>query len=57
MAMSYDVVIVDGTQGVVIVDPDDQALGEYERRRHQFDLERHRAGDELAAMRVLASIS
>ena len=35
-----EVVIVDGTQGVVIVDPDDQALAEYQLRQHQFDLER-----------------
>jgi phosphotransferase system enzyme I (PtsI) len=32
-----DVVIVDGTQGVVIVDPDAQALAEFERRRQRFE--------------------
>jgi len=37
-----DLVIVDGTQGVVIVDPDPQALAEYELRRRQFDLERQK---------------
>ena len=37
-----DVVIVDGTQGVVIVDPDAQTLAEYELRRRQFDLERQK---------------
>jgi len=35
-----ELLIVDGTQGVVIVDPDSQALAEYELRQHQFDLER-----------------
>ena len=35
-----DLVIVDGTQGVVIVDPDAQALAEYESRRRQFELGR-----------------
>ncbi|HYH42625.1 MAG TPA: phosphoenolpyruvate--protein phosphotransferase [Burkholderiales bacterium] len=35
-----ELLIVDGTQGVVIVDPDAQALAEYELRQHQFDLER-----------------
>jgi phosphotransferase system enzyme I (PtsI) len=35
-----ELLIVDGTQGVVIVDPDSQALAEYELRQHQFELER-----------------
>jgi phosphotransferase system enzyme I (PtsI) len=35
-----ELLIVDGTQGVVIVDPDSQALAEYELRQHQFNLER-----------------
>ncbi|MGZ8264452.1 MAG: phosphoenolpyruvate--protein phosphotransferase [Burkholderiales bacterium] len=35
-----ELIIVDGTQGVVIVDPDSQALNEYQLRQHQFDLER-----------------
>src|SRR6476620_9151830 len=37
-----ELLIVDGTQGVVIVDPDTQALSEYELRQHQFDLERQK---------------
>ena len=37
-----DLVIVDGTQGVVIVDPDAQTLAEYELRQRQFDLERQK---------------
>jgi phosphotransferase system enzyme I (PtsI) len=37
-----EMVIVDGTQGVVIVDPDRQALAEYELRQHEFDLERQK---------------
>ena len=37
-----ELVIVDGTQGVVIVDPDSQALAEYQLRQHQFDLERQK---------------
>ena len=35
-----ELLIVDGTQGVVIVDPDSQALAEYKLRQHQFDIER-----------------
>jgi phosphoenolpyruvate-protein phosphotransferase (PTS system enzyme I) len=35
-----EVIIVDGTQGVVIVDPDEQALAEYELRQREFNLER-----------------
>jgi phosphotransferase system enzyme I (PtsI) len=37
-----DLVIVDGAQGVVIVDPDPQALAEYQLRQRQFDLERQK---------------
>jgi phosphotransferase system enzyme I (PtsI) len=37
-----DLVIVDGTQGVVIVDPDPPALSEYQLRQHQFELERQK---------------
>jgi phosphotransferase system enzyme I (PtsI) len=37
-----ELVIVDGTQGVVIVDPDSQTLAEYHLRQHQFDLERQK---------------
>jgi len=36
-----ELVIVDGTRGVVIVDPDAQALAEYERLQQQLDRERH----------------
>src|SRR5215212_2940222 len=35
-----ELIIVDGTQGVVIVDPDSQALAEYQLRSREFDLER-----------------
>jgi phosphotransferase system enzyme I (PtsI) len=35
-----ELLIVDGTLGVVIVDPDTQVLAEYELRQHQFELER-----------------
>ena len=35
-------IIVDGTQGVVIVDPDEQVLAEYQLRQHQFDIERQK---------------
>jgi len=35
-----ELLIVDGTQGVVIVDPDPQALAEYTLRQRAFDLER-----------------
>ena len=37
-----EIVIVDGTQGVVIVDPDRQVLGEYQLRQHQFEIERQK---------------
>ena len=37
-----DLVIVDGTQGVVIVEPDAPALLEYQLRQHQFVLERQK---------------
>jgi phosphotransferase system enzyme I (PtsI) len=36
-----DLVIVDGTHGVVIVDPNEQALAEYVERRSRFEAERH----------------
>ena len=35
-------IIVDGTQGVVIVNPDEPVLAEYQLRQHQFDLERQK---------------
>jgi phosphotransferase system enzyme I (PtsI) len=37
-----DVLIVDGTQGVVIVDPDEHVLSEYRLRQSQFELERQK---------------
>lgn len=37
MIREHELVIVDGTQGVVIVDPDEQVLAEYQLRQHQFD--------------------
>ena len=37
-----ETLIVDGTQGVVIVDPDPQVLADYRLRQYQFDLERQK---------------
>lgn len=37
-----DLLIIDGTQGVVIVDPGTQVLAEYQLRQHQFDIERQK---------------
>ena len=37
-----EMLIVDGTQGVVIVDPDRQVLTEYQLRQHRFELERQK---------------
>ena len=37
-----ELVVVDGTQGVVIVDPDRHVLAEYELRQHQFDIDRQK---------------
>ncbi len=37
-----ELLIVDGTMGIVIVDPDSQALAEYKLRRHQWELERQK---------------
>ncbi|HSG65938.1 MAG TPA: phosphoenolpyruvate--protein phosphotransferase, partial [Gammaproteobacteria bacterium] len=37
-----ELVIVDGTQGVVIVDPDERVLAEYRLRQREFDLERQK---------------
>lgn len=34
-----EVIIVDGTQGVVIIDPDDTVLAEYRLKQHQWKLE------------------
>jgi phosphotransferase system enzyme I (PtsI) len=37
-----DMLIVDGTQGVIIVNPDKQILAEYKLRQSQFELERQK---------------
>ena len=42
MIREHELLIVDGTQGVVIVAPDDQVLAEYQRLQQQFDLERQK---------------
>jgi phosphotransferase system enzyme I (PtsI) len=42
MIRENELIIVDGTQGVVIVDPDEQVLAEYRLRQQQFDLERQK---------------
>jgi len=42
MIRESELLIVDGTQGVVIVDPDERVLAEYQRRQQQFDLERQK---------------
>jgi phosphoenolpyruvate-protein phosphotransferase (PTS system enzyme I) len=42
MIRENELLIVDGTQGVVIVNPNEQVLAEYQLRQHQFDLERQK---------------
>ena len=37
-----ELIVVDGTQGVVIVDPDDTVLAEYRLKQHQWKLERQK---------------
>ncbi len=37
-----DILIVDGTQGVIIVDPDPPILADYRLRQHQIELERQK---------------
>ncbi len=37
-----ELIIVDGVQGVVIVNPDEQVLSEYRLRQYEFDLERQK---------------
>ena len=37
-----ELIIVDGTLGVVIVSPDKQVLAEYQLRQHQFEIERQK---------------
>jgi phosphotransferase system enzyme I (PtsI) len=42
MIRESELLIVDGTIGVVIVDPDEKVLAEYQLRQSQFDLERQK---------------
>jgi phosphotransferase system enzyme I (PtsI) len=42
MIRENEIIIVDGSQGVVIVDPDQQVLAEYQLRQSQFELERQK---------------
>jgi len=42
MIRENELLIVDGTIGVVIVDPDEQVLAEYQLRQQQFDLGRQK---------------
>jgi phosphotransferase system enzyme I (PtsI) len=42
MIRESELLIVDGTQGVVIVDPDEKVLAEYQLRQHQFDFGRQK---------------
>jgi len=37
-----ELIIVDGTQGVIIIDPDPQVLAEYQLRQREFGLERQK---------------
>jgi phosphotransferase system enzyme I (PtsI) len=48
-----EMLIVDGTQGVVIVDPDPQILADYRLRQHQIELERQK----LRRLRTTPSIT
>lgn len=42
MVSENEIIIVDGIQGVVIVDPDPQVLAEYQLRQREFGLERQK---------------
>ena len=42
MIRENELIIVDGTQGVVIVDPDERVLSEYQLRQEQFDIGRQK---------------
>jgi phosphoenolpyruvate-protein phosphotransferase (PTS system enzyme I) len=42
MIRENELIIVDGSQGVVIVDPDQQVLAEYQSRQQDFDLGRQK---------------
>ena len=49
-----ELVVVDGTQGVVIVDPDETVLAEYRLKQHQWKLERQKLSRiKLAAAETL----
>ncbi|MBL8515231.1 MAG: phosphoenolpyruvate--protein phosphotransferase [Betaproteobacteria bacterium] len=37
-----EIIIVDGTQGVVVVNPDDTVLAEYRLKQHQWELEKQK---------------
>ncbi len=47
-----EMLIVDGSQGVVIVDPDPQVLADYRLRQHQIELERQKLR-RLRSMRAV----
>ncbi|RPI45927.1 MAG: phosphoenolpyruvate--protein phosphotransferase [Betaproteobacteria bacterium] len=49
----HDTLIVDGTQGVVIVDPDPQVLADYRLRQHQIELERQK----LRRLRTMRAVT
>jgi phosphotransferase system enzyme I (PtsI) len=42
LVKDHDILIVDGEQGVVIVNPDKQLLAEYKLRQNQFELEKQK---------------
>ena len=42
IARDDDIIIIDGTRGVAIIDPDERVLEEYRLRRSSFDLERNK---------------
>ena len=44
-----ELIIVDGTQGVVIVDPEETVLAEYRLKQHQWNLEKQKLGRLKAA--------
>ena len=37
-----EIIIVDGTQGVVVVNPDETVLSEYRLKQHQWELEKQK---------------
>jgi phosphotransferase system enzyme I (PtsI) len=53
-----ELIIVDGTQGIVIVDPDETVLAEYRLKQHQSTLERQKLGRlKVATSETLDGIS